>query len=82
MVGLVQLDFEVLNSARWKDVLLFVQSLPDVVPLKTINLIDQRSMPRQLSEVLEKFLKWYDLTSVSDVVTYTCENLIIQDQLK
>ena len=40
MVGLTQLDFEVLNTAKWKDILLFVKGLPDAVPLKTINLID------------------------------------------
>jgi len=82
MVGLVQLDFEVFNTAKWKDVLSFVKYLPSAVKLKNINLIDQRSMPRQLTEVLTNFLKWHNLTSKSNVVTYTCENLIIQDRLQ
>ena len=82
LVGLVQLDFEVLNTAKWKDILLFTKSLPDAVNLKLVNLIDQRSMPRQLSEVLGNFLKWHRLTSKSDTVTYTCENLIIQEQIQ
>ena len=82
MVSLQELDFEVFNTAKWTDVLLFVKNLPTSVKLKTINLIDQRSMPRQLKEVLINFINWPRLTGKCDVVTYTCENMFLRGELE
>ena len=81
MVSLQELDFEVFNTAKWTDALKFVKKLPTAAHLNTINLIDQRSMPRPLKEVLLNFLKWPKLTGKSDVVTYTCENMFLRGDL-